>query len=275
MSLSFMSYFSDYSRDIDNAYHLAQIAENAEQIKAYHQLTLQLQATTALASLQRQDVANAYLYSMAQELSTMSHLSSLINEELDRISQQILQQQRVLEEIAEVLRHPYETKALELRREAEKWLNNGMKKAPGRDRDEDWKDAMRLYRTTVQNPIGMQDYVAWFQFGWLLANHEQNFAEAEEAFYRSYRLSASNRDLYYVKSLKNLAALQYSQSKYEEAYQTIHKALTIDDIHDILYDAARYAAKTGREQECLALLDKCIDLQPTTIVTMFAEVDFQ
>ncbi|MGH8578776.1 MAG: hypothetical protein ACREVK_01180 [Gammaproteobacteria bacterium] len=41
-----------------------------------------------------------------------------------------------------------------------------------------------------------------------------------------------------------------------------------------MYDAARYATKTGRESEALEMLDKCIDLQPQTIITMFSEEDF-
>ncbi len=32
----------------------------------------------------------------------------------------------------------------------------------------------------------MQDYVAWFQLGWLRWKHENNVQSAEEAFYRAH-----------------------------------------------------------------------------------------
>lgn len=68
--------------------------------------------------------------------------------------------------------------------------------------------------------------------------------------------------------------MKYLQGQHEEAYQTMHKAINISQDHDTLFDAARYAAKTGRESEVASLLEKCINLQPTTIVTMYAEEDF-
>ncbi len=66
-----------------------------------------------------------------------------------------------------------------------------------------------------------------------------------------------------------------SIGNYNDAYATIQKALQVSPkSHDIRYDAARYAAKTGREQEALDLLDKCINQRPQTIVEMFSEEDF-
>jgi tetratricopeptide (TPR) repeat protein len=297
---------SEYRRQIDLEYHVEVIAENTKQLKDCQVSLLKSQASAAannLAALhdlaQGQEITNAYLGSMAQDVNMMMRgverlgqgldqlnttaektlnaihsLSQTLDEKLNHISQQMFQQQKTLSDIAEILRRPYEAKALELRREADKWLVNGMK-ATGRDREEDWNDAMRLLRLSVDNPIGMQDYVAWFQIGWLLWKHTQNFAEAEEAFYRSSRLSTQNHDLYFVKSLRHLAYMQYFQQKYTDAYSTIQKALSVSDDYDILYDMARYAAKTGQEKKTLELLDKCIDLRPTTIVTMFAEEDFQ
>jgi len=43
----------------------------------------------------------------------------------------------------------------------------------------------------------MQDYVAFFQMGWLLWKHDRDIAAAENAFYRAQRLSTSERDLYH------------------------------------------------------------------------------
>lgn len=67
----------------------------------------------------------------------------------------------------------------------------------------------------------------------------------------------------------------YLQGKHEEAHSLMQKALSINREHDTLFDAARYAAKTGRGAEALDYLEKCVLARPTTIVTMFAEADFQ
>jgi tetratricopeptide (TPR) repeat protein len=293
-------------RQIEQEYHVEMIAENTSQLVRYQAATLRLQADAAATNLRamgelaaRQDQTNSYLGGMAQDLNTMvrgidrlntgmddlnvtaeatlssiNDMSAMLGESLKLISHQIMQQQQVLEAIAEMLRRPYETRALELRREADRWLTNGMRHT-GRDRDEDWKDAMRLLRTTTENPIGMQDYVAWFQIGWLLWKHTKNVPEAEEAFYRAQRLSVANADLYHEKSVRHLAYMQYLQSKYDEAYESIQKAIKVSGSHDTLFDAARYAAKVGRSKESSEFLSRCIDLQPTTIITMFAEEDFQ
>lgn len=293
-------------RDIENNYHVEMIAENTGQLRQYHSQSLRLQAAQAAITVQgfsemaaRQDTTNNILGGMAQDMGAMVSginrlndgmdtlnrtatdtldavysLEATVNDCFERVSQQMLQQQKTLDDIAELLRRPYEAKAKELRVEADKWLTQGMKNT-GRDREEDWKDAMRLLRVCVENPIGMQDYVAWFQIGWLLWKRDQNIAEAEDAFYRAQRLSASKADLYHVKSLRHYAYMLYLQGKHEEAYSLMQKALGINTEHDTLFDAARYAAKTGHGAEALDYLEKCILERPTTIVTMFAETDFQ
>ena len=68
-------------------------------------------------------------------------------------------------------------------------------KASGRDQEEWYKDAARLLRDVLDNPIGRGNYVAWFQTGWLKWKFQRNLAEAEEAFYQAARLSASKAPL--------------------------------------------------------------------------------
>lgn len=282
----------DYIRELNHEYHVETIAENSKQVVDYHKASLRLQGQSAALNLrvqaelaQRQDETNRHLSDIAQGVGSMvrglDNLSDRVDagfgaveETLERISQQLMEQQRTLETIAELLRRPYEAKALELRREADKWLTSGMRNT-GRDREEDWKDARRLLDATVDNPVGMQDYVAWFQLGWLKWKHDGNVAQAEESFYRAGRLSANNRDLYHVKSLRHLSYMQYLQTNYQDAYATIQKALNVSCDHDTMYDAARYSSKIGREKEAIDFLDKCIELRPTTIITMYSEVDFQ
>lgn len=218
------------------------------------------------------------LYDVALEISQEI---ALVNNNLEHISNQLERQQKTLEEISLLLQKPYEAKALELRREGEKWLTNGMNNG-GREREEDWKDAIRLLSLTIDNPIGMQDYVAWFQIGWLIWKFEGYIDKASDAFYRAQRLSAPNQDLFHIKSLRHLAHMHYLKGDFEKSYQTISKALKANKPkhgnvvqHNLMYDNARLAAKTGNEKEAMDLLERCIETKPETYLTMFSEEDFQ
>jgi len=205
--------------------------------------------------------------------SAVADLGEVLREGFDIIAQEMCAQHQTLLDIAGTLRRPYTTKAAELRDEAKKWLTVGMNKSAS-DAKEDFADSLRLYREVVKNPIGNQDYVAWFDIGWLLWRYENDLAKAEEAFRRACRLSEPSGDLYHQLSLRHLAQIQYIEGRYEDAWQTIQKAIPAAVNHDAPFDAARYACKTGRTGDALMLIEKCIDLQPTTFVTMFAEVDF-
>lgn len=201
-------------------------------------------------------------------------LSDLLEDALSRISQQIMDQQETLDEIVALLKHPYQTRVRELRIEGQKWLFHGMQRRE-RDRHEDWKDAMRLLKTVTDNPVGMQDYVVWFQTGWLLWKHQRDVIAAEEAFYRAQRLSTDSRDLYHHLSLRHLAHMQYLQGdnghpgKLLEAYRTIHQALEVSSDYNTMYDAARLSARSKHEDEAVEFLEKCIDIHPHTVISMF------
>jgi tetratricopeptide (TPR) repeat protein len=198
----------------------------------------------------------------------------VLQEGFEQVAQMMMQQQKVLKQIADVLCHPYETKVLELLREADHALKQGMT-STGRDQKAEFGDATKLLNGVLKNPMGRRNYVAWFQVGWLKWKYELNIVEAEEAFYQASRLSAPKADLYHANSLKHMAYMQYLQKNHSDAYDTIQKAVNVlPDDHDIRYDAARYAAKAGREAEALELLERCIDQQPQTIVVMFSEEDF-
>lgn len=287
-------------RVIEAEYHLELTARNTGEIAAQQAELLGLQAQAAEMNLRaagelarRQDETNELLGAGFSEISEgINQLTEIMGEglsqleatlssglqtvaaELQTISRQLWQQQQTLNQIVELLRQPYGTQAQELLREANKWLEQGNRRS-GRDRDEDWKDAMGLLQEVISNRIGKQDYLAWFQIGWLHWKHKDKFAEAEEAFYQAQRLSAASQPAFHVKSLRHQAYMQDLLGRSEDAYQTIGKARQVSEDHETLYGAARYAAKTGRKEESLQLIDRCIDLQPTTIITIFSEADFQ
>lgn len=300
-------------RHIDNHYHLEMVAENSRQLVEYQVQSLRLHHEAAVANIRgmaeiayRQDQTNSLLSTFMGGMDRLNDSMNALNDGMNRlhdsidalnttatatldaiyiqtevlqkgfedIATRMIEQQQVLEGIADILRRPYKTKALELLNEADRALRTGMK-ASDRDQVEEYKDAARLLRCVLDNPIGNRNYVAWFQTGWLNWKFTNSLAEAEEAFYQAARLSGPKADLYHAYSLRHLAYMQDLQGRPPEAYENICKALrfTPND-HDTMYDAARYAAKTCRESEAVELLDKCIDLQPQTIITMFSEQDF-
>lgn len=294
----FRQFFPDLShpakaqRFIDNHYHLEMVADNSHQIVEYQAQMLQLQQQAAITNIRamgeiahRQDHTNSLLSALTGSMDTLNATATqtlhavyaqteVLQEGFEEIAARLLEQQRVLQQISDILRRPYKAKALELLNEADRALKTGAK-ASGRDQEEWYKDAARLLQDVLDNPIGRSNYVAWFQTGWLKWKFQRNLAEAEEAFYQAARLSASNADLYHAKSLHHLAEMQYLEGRPAEAYDTINRAFRVTpEDHDTMYDAARYAAKTGREREALELLDKCIELQPHTTIVMFSEEDF-
>lgn len=287
------------SRQIDIDYHVAMLANSGREVVEIQSKLFQAQAAQAAISLkgfrslylQNQEANKSLNFidrgleqvgldltnirgSINQVKNSIDDLSLRLEGEFRDVANILIEQREQLYSIAKILGSPYEQKVLELRNEAERWLLAGMNEI-GRERDENFDDALRLFECCLENPIGMQDYVVWFQIGWLKWKHKQDLNSSEMAFYRSQRLSKLNKDIYHLKSLRHLAIIQYLQNNFEEAYQSIVKAvLLFPNDHDTLYDAARYAAKTGREKESLEYLDKCIDQCPSTSITMFAEKDF-
>jgi tetratricopeptide (TPR) repeat protein len=297
-------------RLIENEYQVSSLAEQPAQIVQYLAATLRLQAGHSASILRSisgmlngssashnaldnitddmsvlvggmdrltlgatPDSADAALAFLSQSETVSAGLQSSLAEHLDRIARLLMREQKLLKAVSQELREVYDGTALGQRIEAEKWLLSGMRRT-GRDREEDFRDSLHLLRSAVEDRSGMRDYAAWFQIGWLMWKLDEGLAAAEDAFHRAQRLSASNGDLYFVKSLRYLAYTQYLQGRPDEAYETIQKALSVSADHDTRFDAARYAAARGNMRKCLDYLELCIRERPTTVIAMFAESDF-
>ena len=292
-------------RRIELEYAQELTAHNSELIKRSLRELTSLQAAAAEANIRamgeiasRQDQSNTHLAGIEDSLCALNDEVTLIRsgiddvnlnlheiegsvragfqvveDLLDRIVQRLTEHSQQLAEIGEILRRPYETQARELREQAQKWLQAGLN-TTGDDRRDNWSDALSLFETILQNPVGKQDYVVWFQIGYLRWQHLKDVASAEAALNTARRLSAPQPDLYHLKSLRHLAYMQYLQGNFEKAYDSIGPAVAFSRDHETLYDSARYAAKTNRRAEALQRLDECINLEPPTIDLMFAEEDF-
>jgi len=285
-------------REIDESYRLRMIGDNTDAITRHQDEWMRLQAVAAaenleelrcisdgVAAIERQfDYLNAgidelcgtaaeTLEAVEEQTIVLREQTNVLREGFAALGQQLLSQHKTLIEIGQTLRRPYATEAAELRDEAKKWLTIAMRKGEPECAD-DAADALRLYREVVKNPIGNQDYVVWFDIGWLVWRHEQDQPQAQDAFRRAARLSEPGGDLYHRLAVRYMAHMQYLQGRYEDAWQTIQKIIPDACDHDSPFDAARYAARTGRVEQAIQLLDGCIKRIPSVFTTMFAESDF-
>lgn len=281
-------------RQIDIDYHTELSAKNTQEIVDINSKLLHLQLARSYANLEQQEKTNNSLNEIKETINNVSEGIESLNKNIDNLTdeiasikmklekgfqlilEEIRKQQKQLEEIKNILSKPYETSQLELRKNANYWLFYGMRDS-GEDQSKYFSDAMKLLNQCLKNPVGEQDYVVWFQKGWLLWKYMNNIKEAEKSFSEARRLSKPKRDLYYLKSVRHLAYMQYLNGDLNTAYKTIKQIVDISEInndHDTLFDAARYAVRNGYKEEALKYLDQCINLRPETSVTMFAEEDF-
>lgn len=205
----------------------------------------------------------------------IASLDESVRQTLAPFAAQVLNHQQSLRQIAASLRHLHQQDKVKVLEEADMALRNGMS-GVGRDRLEDLRDALRLLRTIQADPVSGRDYYVWFHIGWILWQLDGNLTEAEEAFYQAARLSAQAGDLLHNFSLRHQAYMQYLQNKHKLAHSTIGKGLTrFPNDAEILYDAARYAARAERTAEAIAHLDRCFDTNPLVFVYALNEEDFQ
>lgn len=292
-------------RDIDNSYQLTMIAQSSREIGQANAQILRSQAAHALQEKEQLSEISFELGHVIDSLENMGFdLEELVDiskrteegvkrveaavESVDKnicmlqhivvdwfscISEQMFEQQQTLNHIEDILRKPLETAVLEIRKKAEEALKNGMT-VIGKEKHDWYRDAMNLLDSAVHNPIGEQDYVAWHQIGWLFWKDGNNLFEAEAAFERAARLSAPSSNLYYSSSLQHLAYVRYMQRDLEGAYEAINNARKVNTDVAVLFDAARYAAASGRHPAAIALLEECLGREPITVIKALSEVDF-
>ncbi|MBC8135475.1 MAG: hypothetical protein H8F28_06265 [Fibrella sp.] len=159
--------------------------------------------------------------------------------------------------------------------EAARAAKNGMT-STGRDQQEEFKDALQLFREAQEGAIGNRNYVVWFQIGWILWKQGAELSEAEEAFYQAYRLSAATQDVFYYLSQRHRAYLQFLQNKHGEAFDTMSRAMSLfPDDPDTLLDAARYASANKKTDDAASALRKLFVVEPSRALTVLADEAFR
>ena len=200
----------------------------------------------------------------------VSTLSQMIEGRLQRLSDQFAQQHRA---VLEILRYPRRNEAVELSKEAERLLKLGGE-LEGRDREDQFKEAMKVLQEITKNPIGNLDYITWFHIGFVTWKTENKIAAAENAFHRARFLSLGTKNVWHVTAIRHLAEMRHLQGRHQEAYATIQEAIVLGPDYKLLFDSARYAARAGHREEWTKLLGECLELEPLTW-TMLGDSDFQ
>jgi hypothetical protein len=273
-------------RFLDNQYQIEMSAEDAAQILDYLAFAHKTQQDAAVAALRGLIDYGGPTDPLSAVLSLLTRPASPVGEggfvpvdtvqrDLARRAEAMITHREMLEEIAGARRQAQEAETgAELLDEAQRALRSGMT-STGRDQQEEFKDALRLLRTTQQGSIGGRNYVTWFQVGWLQWKYEKDLPGAEEAFYQAYRLSASQSDLYHLYGLRHRAYLESLLEKHTDALESSARALReFPEDQDARFDAARYAARAGREDEALEHLEICLRREPSLARTLFSEPDF-
>lgn len=281
-------------RRLDYEYQVESLASSSVEIADFERKALVLQAKQAVVSIEQlrhQRTSSEALKSIsdafpgiAQSIEKLSEgalevksaidgLSANLESQFQELAEIAFEQKVLLHQITASLSSPYQTQVKELRNEATKWLESGMGRQ-GRDRQEDWADATRLLVELIRNPIGMQDYTAWFQIGYLHWKNGNDLEAAEDAFYRSQRLSESTANAFYIKGLRHLAHIKYLRGDFSGAEEVQLKAALLKDDLEIQYDLARYKSKTGKAHEAANLLKTCLRQRTSFYVSMFSEEDF-
>ena len=287
------------SREIENHHHIASVARNTAQMRDLQAAQLHMQAQSAAQMHQDLsaisfglDDVNDGLIAVQEEMAAVNagidrlqtiaehteqalyDMHAMLDGWLAQLSGQLLEQQETMTTISEDLLRPLEVQVQELRRHADHALESGMA-STGSTRAEWYSDAMELLVKAVDNPVGKQDYVAWFQIGWLRWKALDDPAAAEDAFARAARLASPTGNVLYVESLRHLAYMQYLQGNHSGVLDTIKSALESSADAEVIFDGARYEAVNGHQPRALELLEQAIRHTPPMIIRMLGEPDFQ
>lgn len=232
----------------------------------------QLEANAHLVDLER--VCAGIEDEVASLHGSVREMANALVRQLSDVVRLLDTQRLELKAIAFRLENPLGTQARELRREARRWLRMGLLRLDASERELDWTDALKLLQEVVQNPIGHQDSIAWFEIGYLRWKLQNDLRAAEDAFLHAQRLCGVERDALFVESARHVGGVRYEAGDYRGALEALRTARTAGPNAEVLFDLARYAARAGAPREAEEALSQAIDLSPNIFVRMFDEPDF-
>lgn len=252
-------------RSLESSYQVAMIADDPLDLRRFIVATQAMQTQALLNTNTQLAEANGRIFDIQQ---VIGELNTSIQEKLKRQNEEMMRINRLLST-------RLEGKAKEIRYSALKAVREGC--APDAfDQEGLLGDALMFWKSTVEDPIGMRDYVAWFNIGWLLWKLEANLEDAERAFATTVRRSMDKKDAYHVMAARHLAYMRYLQKKTDLAYQGIHLALrTSSEDADNLYTLLLIAAQAGNEAEVVTAFRKLIQDHPEQLAICLAEKELE
>jgi tetratricopeptide (TPR) repeat protein len=134
-------------------------------------------------------------------------------------------------------------------------------------------DPLTALLSIVATPDGRDDYVAWFQIGWLYWKRGI-LDEAENAFRTGASFSQRQSQWYYAQSLRHEAYMQWRRGNYDRARATIRRAIEVRRDPAVLVEAARYSVSCGQPLESQALLDEALHADPFVFVSVLSDLAF-
>jgi tetratricopeptide (TPR) repeat protein len=135
------------------------------------------------------------------------------------------------------------------------------------------EDLLTTLTNIVSTPEGRDDYVAWFQIGWLQWKAGV-LDDAENAFRTAASFSQRQSTWYFSQCLRHEAFVQWRRENFERARSTIRRALEVRRDPIMLVEAARYAMSCGQTLESQSLIDEALHSDPLIFVTVLADPVF-
>lgn len=220
------------------------------------------------------EISNAaVLEAFDHVIETLEEGFAEINENLETL---ILLNEKIvglLRSAISILENPHRTECAEFMREGMKWLRQGFK-SRGAYRTKYICDAKRFFKLVIEDPIGRQNYLAWFALGWIAMYEDNDVETSVIAFDESCRLSIDSR-AFRIFSLRHLAHALSLVKRFDEALDIYDR---VPEDTQTLYlacvlEKARFLALAEGPVVAKAFICSAIDHSPVVADVMWLQPD--
>jgi len=248
---------------VENSYQLLLVADDIAITKSAIQASRAAREQAFLAATTQLARANPQLLKAAEKTSELSEADAReIAVESERLHTQFLAMSEVTRALTEHL--PAEMRAI--RQLAFNALREGC--LPGAfDSTASWREALLLFRHGVEHPLGVRDYAAWFNIGWLVWKIGGDLPEAEQAFATAVRQSLESRDIIHQLAVRHLAYMRMNLVDIEGAARTI--ALLGPETPadpEAQFIALGITARTGRAEDVIIAFEALAASSPVGLL---------
>ncbi len=134
-------------------------------------------------------------------------------------------------------------------------------------------DPLSSLLAVVSKPDGRDDFVAWFQIGWLYWKRGV-LDEAENAFRTAASFSQRQSQWYLAQSLRHEAFMQWKRGNFERSRATMRRAIDVRRDPPMLVEAARYSVACGQHLESQSFIDEALHADPFIFLCILSDSAF-